>query len=180
MPGPLGLNAALSLGLGALGKRFDPYLGNNFLVEIDGLLCGGFSKVEGLESSIETEDRAEGGVNGYVHKVLKRTTWAPLVLSHGITDLDTLWDWYDKTSRGVIVRKNGSILLLDAQRHPAMWWDFKDALPIKWVGPSFDATQDSQVAVVRLELVHRGLTVPSMSKGLSAARAAMQVVAPRK
>src|SRR5262245_2428565 len=131
---PLGMNAAFALATGALGKRLDPYLGCNFLVELDGLLTGGFSQVEGLESTLEVEDFAEGGVNGYVHKVLKRTTFPNLVLKHGLTDLDGLWKWYDQTSRGVIRRKSGSIMLLDAQRIPVMWWDFKDALPVKWSG----------------------------------------------
>jgi len=46
---PFGLNASA----GALGVRLDPYLGYNFLVEIDGLLAGGFREVRGLESSVE-------------------------------------------------------------------------------------------------------------------------------
>ena len=45
MAAPLGLNAALVSALGAAGKRLEPYLGVNFLVEIEGLIVGGFSKV---------------------------------------------------------------------------------------------------------------------------------------
>lgn len=171
---PIGLNAAYSATMGALGKRLDPYMGHNFLVEIDGLLTGGFSRVEGLEGAIDTQDRAEGGVNGYTHKILSRTSWPNLVLSHGVTDLDALWGWYEKTSKGIILRKNGSILMLDRERMPVMWWNFIDAIPVRWSGPTFDASQD-QVAVVRLELSHRGLTVPGLSQVVSATRMAVQL-----
>ena len=68
---PLGLNAGLTSVLGALGQRLDPYLSVNFLVEIEGLVVGGFSKVDGLESTIETQDYVEGGRNDFVHKILK-------------------------------------------------------------------------------------------------------------
>ena len=165
---PLGLNAGLTGALGALGQRLDPYLSVNFLVEIEGLIVGGFSKVDGLESTIETQDYVEGGRNDYVHKVLKGTTYVPLVLSHGLTDIDTLWAWHDRVRRGVIQRKNGTVMLLDTQRLPVMWWNFAQAVPVKWVGPSFDASADSQVAIERVELVHRGITKPIASQLTSA------------
>jgi phage tail-like protein len=139
---PIGLNTALTSALGTLGRRLDPYLGVNFVVEIEGLVVGGFRR------------------NGYVHKVLKGTTYSPIVLSHGLTDIDTLWAWHERVRRGVIQRKNGTVMLLDTQRLPAMWWNFADALPVKWVGPSFDASAENQVAIERLELVHRGITKP--------------------
>jgi phage tail-like protein len=167
---PLGLNAAFVGVLGAAGKRPDPYLSVNFLVEIEGLVVGGFSKVDGLESAIETQDYVEGGRNDYVHKILKGTTYVPLVLSHGLSDLDALWTWHDRTRRGVIQRKNGTIMLLDAERLPVMWWNFASALPVKWAGPAFDAASDAQVAIERVELVHRGITKPVASQLASMAR----------
>jgi phage tail-like protein len=165
---PLGLNTALTSALGALGQRIDPYLAVNFLVEIEGLIAGGFSKVEGLDSAIDTQDYVEGGRNDYVHKVLKGTIYSPIVLSHGLTNIDTLWAWHDRVRRGVIQRKNGTVMLLDTRRLPVIWWNFADALPVKWVGPSFDASADTQVAIERVELVHRGITKPIASQLMSA------------
>jgi len=175
-PLPIGLNAAVSSAAGALGKRLDPYLTHNFLVEIEGLVIGGFTQVSGLESAINTEDRVEGGVNGFVHKLLKETTYPNLVLSHGLVDIDALWAWYDRTASGVITRKHGTVMLLDAQQLPVMWWDFRDALPVKWAGPSFDAGADGQVAVERVELIHRGITKPALSQAASLARLADAVI----
>jgi phage tail-like protein len=162
---PFGLNAAAV----TIGKRLDPYLGANFLVEIDGLIVGGFSKVDGLESTIETQDYNEGGRNDYVHKILKGTSYGPLILSHGLTDIDTLWAWHERVRRGVVQRKNGTVMLLDARRVPVTWWNFAEALPTRWVGPSFDASSDA-IAIERVELSHRGITKPVLGQLLAAAR----------
>lgn len=165
---PLGVNAAFALS----GVRLDPYLGYNFLVEVDGLLVGGFREVRGLEASVEIKEYAEGGENGYLHKLPGETRYPNLTLSRGLTDLDTLWVWFNDVASGIIVRRNLSILLLDQQRIPAMWWDVRDALPVKWSGPQLNAAGGSEVATESIELVHRGITKPTASRVLSAARAA--------
>ena len=47
-----------------LAARADPYLGFRFLVEIEGLIVGGFSEVSGLQAETEFEEVREGGVAG--------------------------------------------------------------------------------------------------------------------
>jgi phage tail-like protein len=161
---PLGLNAGFVPGSNALGARLDPYQGFNFLIEIEGLLTGGFTEVNGLESEIELEERREGGRNDYVQQLPGPARYpSRLVLKHGLTDLDTLWNWYKATTRGVIQRKNGTIMLLDRQRLPAMWWNFKQAFPVKWSGPQLNAGSN-EFAFETIELVHRGITKPTLSQ----------------
>ena len=156
---------------GALGMRLDPYHGFNFYVEIDALLVGAFREVRGLESSVEVKSYAEGGVNGYQHMLPGETRYPNIVLSRGLTDLDTMWGWYDDVSQGIIKRRNMTIMVLDARMRPAMWWDVRAALPVKWTGPTLNATS-TEVATESIELVHRGITKPARSRLLSAARAA--------
>jgi phage tail-like protein len=170
MVAKLGLNAAFAAGTDLLGIRFDPYMSYNFLVEIDGLLTGGFTEVTGLESEIQLEEYQEGGRNEYIHKFPTRTVYPNLVLSHGMTAIDSLWDWYSSASKGKIKLRSGTIMLLDRKRLPITWWNFKDAYPVKWVGPQFEASNDTQVAVERVELVHRGINKPSLARGLAIAR----------
>ncbi|WP_437275930.1 phage tail protein [Sorangium sp. So ce375] len=169
---PFGVNALFALS----GARLDPYLGYNFLVEVDGLLVGGFRDVRGLEASVEVKEYAEGGVNGYIHKLPGETRFPNLVLSRGLTDLDTLWVWFNDVSEGVITRRNLSILLLDQERLPAMWWDVRDALPVKWTGPQLQGAAGTEVAAESIELVHRGITKPTASRVLSAVRAAGSLI----
>src|SRR5262245_8990653 len=142
----------------APGQRQDPYLSLNFVVEIEGLLVGGFSQVSGLQSEIQVTPYHEGGLNGYEHQLPGPATYPPLVLTHGLTEVDTLWRWYYDVTRGLIRRKNGTIMLLDRQQNPVLWWNFYQAYPSKWVGPQLDAAQTNSVAIEQIELVHAGLS----------------------
>lgn len=142
----------------ALTQRNDPYLSFHFLVEIEGLIVGGFSDVSGLQIEVETEDYREGGLNEYLHKLAGPVRYAAnLVLKHGLTDADALWNWHQQVARGIIQRKNGSILLRDSAGTERWRWNFVEAYPVKWIGPDLRAGT-AEVAVETLELVHRGLT----------------------
>lgn len=170
----LGINAALTIAGRAVGARLDPYGAFNFLVEIEGIIAGGFSELSGLDITTEFESIREGGVNDYVHKLPKWTTQSELVLKKGQTDLDLLWNWYADVVAGKVERKNGSIYLLDAQGIPAMWWDFSQAFPVKWSGPTLSAAS-GLVAFETLTLAHHGLTKSGLSQALSAARGVLSV-----
>ena len=155
----LGLNAASSLVTNLLGVRLDPYQGFNFLVEIESILVGGFSECSGLQVETEFLDYREGGVNEYVHRFAGPTKYPPLVLKHGLTLIEGLWDWHHDVTEGKIRRKNGTVYLLDKRRIPVMWWHFKEAFPFKWTGPELRADSNS-VAFESVELSHRGLDRP--------------------
>lgn len=166
----LGVNAAFAAATSLLGVRNDPYLAFNFMVEIESIVVGGFSEVTGLQIETVVETYREGGLNDYEHKLAGPTRYTSnLILKHGLTDLETLWSWHQDVTQGKITRKNGTIYLLDRQRLPAMWWNFTDAYPVKWTGPDFRA-ESNTVAVETIELVHRGLSKPTLSSALSAAR----------
>jgi phage tail-like protein len=146
-----------------------PYQTFNFAVELEGVLVGGFTEVTGLESTIEVEEYREGGVNGFVHHLPGRTSYSNLTLRHGLTSLGTLWNWYSDTTEGVISRRNGTIMLLNTQQVPVMWWNFRNALPVRWTGPTFNATSD-EVGVEELELTHEGFTTPLLSQTVGLAQ----------
>jgi phage tail-like protein len=136
--------------------RSDPYLGCNFFIEIEGLFFGGCSECSGLEVECELVPYREGGVNDYLHRFAGPTSSPPLVLRHGITSGDDFWRWYQTTATGQVVRRNGTIFLLDPARVPVIQWDFRDAFPYKWTGPDLRA-EAASVAFESIELAHRGL-----------------------
>ncbi|QLE58020.1 phage tail protein [Nostoc sp. TCL26-01] len=152
----IALNAALAAGSTASLVGHDPYMVYNFAVEIGGVVVGGFSEVSGLSSEIELESYQEGGLNDYIHKFPKHTTYPNLVLSRGLVNIDLFYIWYQATSQGLIQQLNGTILLLNSQQIPVMWWTFKQAYPVKWEGPRLNANSD-EIAVERIELVHQGI-----------------------
>jgi phage tail-like protein len=152
---------SFSVGVGAQGMtpgaRKDPLLDYNFAVEIEGLVAGGFSEVSGLEVELEVQDYREGGVNGFIHKRAGPAKYASnLVLKRGITDVKILWNWYWDVVQGTVDRKNVSILLMDDSGEEKRRWNFADAYPVKWTGPSLNA-KSNEVAIEALELVHNGL-----------------------
>ncbi|MCL6590420.1 MAG: phage tail protein [Firmicutes bacterium] len=166
----IGINAGLTLAKKALGVRLDPYLSYNFLVEIEGIIAGGFMEVSGLSiQTTLTEDKKFGGENDRTYKFVTGTKYTDITLKRGLTDLDLLWSWYDDVIKGKIKRQNGSIYLLDHSGLPAMRWDFIEAYPIKWDGPVFNAS-GNMVATETLVLTHNGLTKPKESQAFSAIR----------
>jgi phage tail-like protein len=165
---PIGVNAIWAAARGAVGARLDPYVGHNFFVEVDGLLVGGFSAVQGLSSEIQVTEHDEGGVNGYRHQLPGQTHYPRLVLTQGMTELDTMYGWYSHACQGSLQRRDITVMLLDRRRVPVMWWNVKAALPVKWSGPDFDASRSSQVAVESIELVHRGIVKPPLSRAAGA------------
>lgn len=144
---------------GAGRLLLDPYMAFNFIVEIDGLLVAGFSEVSGLESQIQTEEYQEGGVNHFVHKLPGPTFYPNLILSRGLTLDNQLWQWYEDVTQGMIQRKNGSILLLNQLSVPVLWWNVRNAYPVRWSGPTLNAATDA-IAIESLELAHEGLSRP--------------------
>ena len=140
----------------AVGERNDPYLSYRFLVEIDGLVVAGFSEVTGLQAETQIEDYREGGVNDYVHKLPKETTYPNITLKKGITDSDVLWKWHQDVVNGKVERRSGYIVLLDSEGNETWRWNFVDAYPAKWTGPDLGADSNA-VALESIELVHKGI-----------------------
>jgi phage tail-like protein len=168
-----GLSIAKSFGLGV---RIDPAMAHRFSVEIDGLIVGGFTEVSGLTATIKPVQIPEGGQNSFTEQRRGQLTFPNLVLKRGITTADMLWLWHQDVLSGKITRRNGSIVLLTEDIAELWRWDFHDAYPVVWTGPSFHADQ-ALVAFESIELVHRGITkdmgigpvsVANISAGISA------------
>lgn len=158
----LGFNAAAAVASRATGLRADPYMGYNFLVEMQGILVGGFSQVTGLEIVTDVEEVREGGNNAYAYKLPRPTSYSNIQLVRGLSDMDMLWAWYQDVIGGKVTRRNGTIYLLNHAGVPTMWWNFVRAYPIAWTGPQFDA-ESSAVVTTGMTLVHEGLTNPASS-----------------
>lgn len=166
----VGANAAL-MGLKRLGLRSDPLLTYNFLLEIEDIICSGFTEISGLGIETQTETKRFGGENDIEYKFITGTRYNDLTLKQGITAINSfcLWDWYQQVVSGQIKRKSGTIYLLDHLGIPTMTWDFYDAYPLKWDGPEFKAGE-SIIAFQTLVLTHKGIKSSQYNKLLAAAR----------
>jgi phage tail-like protein len=127
------------------GKRNDPYGQFNFLIEVDGVVQGGFSEASGLTTDTNIIEYREGAEqHGTTRKLPGLMKYNNIVLKRG---------W---TSDGKTQRTSGSIVLLDEARNEALRWNFREGWPSKWEGPALNA-KTSEVAVETLEIAHEGL-----------------------
>jgi phage tail-like protein len=135
--------------------RQDPLRGFRFLVEIQGIASGGFSRVKGLSRELKHESYREGGVNEYEHKLVTQVTYPVVVLERGLA-LDDLWKWALAAADGDVKRKTIWIRVQNEADERTWAWQIENAIPVKWTASDLDA-QVSPVVMESLELAHHGL-----------------------
>jgi phage tail-like protein len=135
--------------------RQDPLRGFRFLLEIDEITSGGFTRVKGLSREVKHESYREGGVNDYEHKLITQVSYPVVVLERGLA-LEDLWKWALAASDGEVKRKTIRIRLQDEADDKQWAWQIEDALPVRWAVSDLDA-QTSPVVMETLELAHHGL-----------------------
>jgi len=149
-------------------RIIDPYFGFKFKITINGIFEGGFAEFSGLQSTTQVEDIIEGGVNTYVHKLPKETTYENLVLKKGLADSREFWEWHRDVIRNKFKRKVIQIFLFKTHSDEiAQTWSFIEAYPVKWTGPEFKADSNT-VAFETIELAHHGYTETSTELKLEA------------
>jgi phage tail-like protein len=133
----------------------DPLRGFRFLLEIDGITSGGFTRVKGISREVKYESYREGGVNQYEHKLLTQVSHPVVILERGLA-LEDLWQWALAAADGEVKRRTLRIRLRDEENEAAWAWQIEHALPVKWSASDLDA-QASQVVMESIELAHHGL-----------------------
>lgn len=179
--------------LNQTARRSDPVLNHNFVISLldtssaSGLLgsiamsaisdvaLGGFNECSGLEMSLQVEEYKEGGNNGQLLKFPTRVTWSSITLKKGIGTSTALWDWHYGFVQGQGQRRDGVIVLLNDLKVPNNVWYFRRGLPLKYTGPSMNATQ-SNVAIESVEIAHEGIyQTPFVGLGAAAVGAIASV-----
>jgi phage tail-like protein len=160
--------------LGATGLRFDPVLSHNFVISlldtssslalassialsaIMDIALGGFSECGGLDMSLDIEEYKEGGRNGEILKFPTRVKWSNITLKKGVGAGTALWDWHYGFVEGRGKRRDGVIVLQNELHIPNNIWYFRRGLPVKYTGPTLNASQNS-VAIESIEIAHEGI-----------------------
>jgi phage tail-like protein len=132
-----------------MAERVDPYKNFNFTVSINGITAG-VSECSGLDSEVNVIEYREGGDNR-VRKLAGLAKFGNVVLKRGVTESLDLYQWHRNILQGQNDRRDGSIVLLDDERKPVARWNFKNAFPCKYQGPSLNA-KGNEVAIETLEL----------------------------
>jgi phage tail-like protein len=135
--------------------RADPFRGFRYLVEMDGLVSGGFARIKGLSRELKYESYREGGMNDYEHKLVTGVIYPVVVLERGLAQ-DDLWKWALAAADGDVQRKTVFVRMQDEAGEKAWAWQIEAAIPVKWSCSDVDATSSS-VMMESLELAHHGL-----------------------
>ena len=135
----------------ATGARVDPYRNSNYVLEIDGIQQAGFTEVTGFGSATAPIEYQEGGFPT-AHKLPGQTTYPNITLKWGLTDNHELYNWYRDVTRGIVVRRDGSIILNDVAGNEKARWNFRDAWPTNYNATDLSG-KSTDVAIESLELV---------------------------
>ena len=171
--------------------RLDPVLSHNFLISLidsSSLLgslalaavfdvaLGGFMECSGLEMTMQPEEYKEGGRNGTVLKFPNRVSWSNIILKRGVGASTALWDWHYGFVEGRGTRRDGVIILINDLHLPTNIWSFRRGLPVKYTGPTMNASQNN-VAIESIEIAHEGIfQVPGISIGAATASTVAGIV----
>jgi len=118
---------------------------------------GQFAQCSGLEMSFEMFEYAEGGNNDFVHKLPGRLFCPNLLLTRGLTNSEALLQWFAQTKTQAQTKQ---ITLTVKYGEEQRVFTFADAFPVRWTGPSFDASTVG-FGTETLEIAHSGLALPS-------------------
>lgn len=139
----------------------NPIVSAWFGVEFQGQVVGAFRECTGLGSENEVVEYKASGPKGeyVVRKVPGRMKWNNITLKRGITDAMDMWKWRKMVEQGKIddARKNGSIVMYSQDGTEVARWNFVNAWPSKWEGPSFNS-KGTDIAIDTLTLSHEGMT----------------------
>jgi phage tail-like protein len=129
-----------------------------FDVKVDGRSLGWFTGVKGLIAEHEVFEWAEGGENGFVHRLPGRLKYRDITLSR-CTDPSTvpLANWVDavRSDRSI---HSGAITAYDAEGKALVVYKLRDVWPIRYSGPVLDTVLGG-LARETLDLAHSGFTV---------------------
>lgn len=141
-------------------ERLFPYY---FVVEIEGIQGARFKKCSGLEIHTNIIEIEEGGYNCSTRKFTGGTSYNNIILEHGITNNNDLYNWcfYSSLADNERERKNGSIVLMNLAGEEIKRWNFFRAFPCRWVGPALVAGLHGEYAIEKVEIALEELRVDS-------------------
>ena len=126
-------------------------------LDVLGRSIGYFTEVSGLSGELETLSYNEGGRNDRVHRLPSRMKHPNLVLKRGVTKLTELEKWFE-TCHSSPDKTSITLTMYDQGLEKIRAWNFANAYPVKWTGPTFNVAQN-QFATEAIEIAHEGIKV---------------------
>ena len=156
----------------------DPGVSYLFMVTIDSVRLGNFTKITGLSAKYEAETVKEGGENTHVHHLPGRVTYGDVTLTRPV-DYGSmgLASWFttfqNNVAKGTKTSRNtASILAFGANQMPIAEWTLLDVVPVSYTGPTLNAG-GAEVLTESLVISHSGFWNMATSYTRMSAKAAV-------
>ena len=129
---------------------------SRFVVSVDGINLGGWSKVDGLKVSFKHYDYKPLGHNGFLPVLPDRLDYGDVTLTRAINDVDSpkVQRWLAERAGGT-ADGTGGIALLGPDFEPVIMWNLRGVYPVEWSAQAFDANGKT-IALEVLKLAHEG------------------------
>jgi len=136
-----------------------PQAKNHFKVDWGGNNIG-FMEVSGLSIELDVVDYREGSSpESSTRKMPGMKKFSDVILKRGIVkNDDDFYRWISTAQFNTIERRDVTISLLNESHEPVVVWKVKNAFPFKLEYSPLHS-QDSEVVIESLTLVHEGLVV---------------------
>jgi phage tail-like protein len=136
-----------------------PATAMRFDVTVDGEEIGSFTAIDGLSAKFDIKTYAEGGENGYVHRLPGRLSFGTIKLTRPVDmRTNTLGKWFLSIARGgSATGHTAAVTALDVDLSWVVRWEFTGVWPVSYTGPSF-AADAGKVATEVFEFAHDGWT----------------------
>lgn len=146
-----------------LFNEHDALITSHYQIEIDGVAIAQFQEVSGVSIErqvIEHRATLPGG-----QEVIKKEPgplkFGDITLKRAMTDSDDLYKWIEQVMEGRVdeARRNGSLVQYDTQYSEIRRWNFENAWPSKWEGPSGKANANEvtvETVTLTLESIKQG------------------------
>jgi phage tail-like protein len=140
-----------------------PYPAYNFKVSVTNVdtgetVSGSFSEASGLTVDVQPIEYRDGTDDSTVRKVRGLRKLSNITLKRGVSGHVGFWRWVLDGIEGDANRQEGYIALLNEDRAEVMRWNFKQAWPTKYTGPSLNA-KNNEIAMETLELAVEDLRI---------------------
>jgi phage tail-like protein len=132
-----------------------PAIAAFFLVTIDGMDLGNWSKLSGLGMSLGVTHRTDSALSFMHFHLPGPLTYSDITLERQVNSYTMLTMAWFSTYHMMPVPLTAQIAALDAQANPIMSWDLMGVTPNAWKGPDFDASA-AQHGTERLTLSFMG------------------------
>lgn len=143
--------------MASTGQRVDAHAAFRFAVKIDGVDGAIFSECTLPPLEVDVHEQREGGYNGGVHLLPGRVKSGRITLKRGVAQSNELLKWYRDVANGDLKPAQVSVIMYDSQGRNVMRLDFAQAYPVKWTGPTFNASENT-IAIETLELAFAEFT----------------------